>query len=210
VFTSQTRNLIEYAYLWNGETPISDLSYADYLGDTYLNIARQQIRGAEISAHYRLGRFHMRGNVTWIGGKVTFASEDIDRRYTGDHHIQPYNYGSFIDSEVETGKLIRKPQLTGFAEGGFKPLNGVILTATWRHAGTRPDVIYDPDLGPFGALGRANVDRFNLFDLGVSWQPDPVWQFALRVENIFDTSYQEIQGFQTRGRSGYLKVIFRW
>lgn len=210
LFTSHTRNLIEYVYLWNSETPVTDLGFADYLGDTYVNIARQEIRGAEVSAHYRLGKFHIRGNLTWIGGKVSFATEDIDRTHTGNHHIQPYNYGSFVNTDVETEKMIRKPQLTGFAEAGFKPVNRVMITATWRHAGRRHDVVYDPSLGPFGALGRANVSQFNLFDFGTSWQPGAAWQFSLRIENVFDTAYQEIQGFQTRGRSAYLKAIFRW
>lgn len=210
IFSSHTRNLIEYVYLWNSETPVGQLTYSDYLGDTYVNLARQQIQGAEVSAHYRLGKFHLRGNISWIGGKVRFAPEDIDRSHTGDHHIQPYNYGSFVNDEVETGKLIRKPNLTGFAEAGIKPLDGLMITTTWRHVGGRPDVVYDPDLGPFGALGRVNVDRFNLFDVGVSWQPDPAWLLNARVENILDSSYQEIQGFQTRGRSAYIKLVYRW
>lgn len=210
LFNSHTRNVIEYVYLWNKETPVSELGYSDYLGDTYINIARQEIRGAEVSAHYRLGKFHLRGNITWIGGKVRFSPEDIDVVHTGNHHIQPYNYGSFINTDVETEKLIRKPQLMGFGEVGFKPVNSVMITATWRHTGPRHDVVYDPNLGPYGALGRANVSRYNLFDFGTSWQPDPAWQFSLRVENVFDTAYQEIQGFQTRGRSAYLKAVFRW
>ena len=189
---------------------MSQLAYSDYLGDTYVNLARQQIQGAEVSSHYRLGKFHLSANISWIGGKVRFAPADIDRSHTGDHHIQPYNYGSFVDTEVETGKLIRRPNLTGFAEAGFKPVAGLMITTAWRHVGARPDVVYDPDLGPFGALGRANVDRFNLFDVGVSWQPDPAWQLNVRAENILDSSYQEIQGFQTRGRSGYIKLVYRW
>ena len=210
LFTSRTKNLIEYVYLWNKDTPVNELSYLDYMGDTYMNLSRQNLRGAEVTGQYRRGKFHLRGNLTWSGGTVSFSPDDIDRTHTGGHHIQPYNYGSFIQTEIDTDELIRKPRITGYAEAGFRPSDRILLTTAWRHAGARADLIYDPDLGPYGALGRATIDRFNLFDLGAAWQPNTSWMISFRLENIFNSNYQEIQGFGSRGRSVYVKLIFRW
>ncbi len=209
-FRSVTRNAIEYVYLWNRETPVAELSYADYLGDTYVNAARQLVNGFEFAGQLNAGKFFLRGNVTALKGKVTFSPGDIDAEQTGSHHVQPYNYGAFIDDAVTTRKLIRRPAITGYAEAGFKFRDDLSVSAILRHGGSRYDVVYDPALGPFGALGRAEVETYDLIDLAATWKISDAWLVGAKLENVFDTDYQEIQGFQTRGRSAYLKVQYKW
>ena len=68
------------------------------------------------------------------------------------------------------------------------------------------DVGYDGTLGPYGALARIDVDAFHLIDLGVNWKASKVVSIGVKVENVLDEKYREVVGFQTRGRSAYLKV----
>jgi vitamin B12 transporter len=209
-FHSRTKNAIEYVYLWNGATEKDELSWMDYAGDTYINVASQEIDGIEAATHVLFGKFFFRGNVTLLSGNVSFSPGDINVEHTGGHHVQPYNYGSFLDENVETSKLIRKPRLTGFAEAGFRPVQEVTVSATLRHAGSRFDIMYDPDLGPYGALGRTNVKTYSLLDIGATWKATKRWTLSARVDNVLDESYQEIRGFRTRGRSISARVLYSW
>ncbi len=209
-FRSVTKDAIEYVYLWNNATPVAELAFDDYLGDTYVNAARQVVNGFEFAGQLNAGKFFLRGNVTALEGKVSFSPDDIDAEHTGAHHVQPYNYGAFINDAVTTRKLIRKPAVTGYAEAGYKIKNNLHASAILRHGGSRYDVVYDPTLGPFGALGRANVKTYDLIDLASTWRITNSWLLGVKIENVFDTDYREIQGFQTRGRSVYLKVQFKW
>lgn len=209
-FHSDTKNAIEYVYLWNRETALSELTYLDYFGDTYLNVTRQRVNGVEASGHIALGKFYMNGNISYIDSEISFSSADLDQVATGGNHVQLYNYGSFVDNENTTANLARRPAFTGFAELGYKPVSKLTLSTTLRHTGSRFDVGYDPDLGPYGALGQTNVKRYNLIDAGFSWQAHKSWTITGKVENILNEEFREILGFNTRGRSGYLKVIYRW
>jgi vitamin B12 transporter len=65
-------------------------------------------------------------------------------------------------------------------------------------------------LGPFGALNRVNVKSYQLIDAGIRWQASKRFTILAKVENIFNQKYQEIIGYNTRGRSGYVKLNFKF
>jgi vitamin B12 transporter len=209
-FQTKTTNAIEYVYLWNKNTPIQDLSYLDYLGDTYLNVSKQIVTGIEIDGHAEFRKFYLNANISAIKGEVTISPEDINVDQTGGHHVQLFNYGSFITDEIKIEKLVRRPKVNGYAEIGYKPLTYLTVNIAYRHAGARNDVGYDANLGPFGALNQFNVKQYSLVDVGVSWQIIKNISVAFKAENIFNENYQEILGYQTRGRSAYIKLNVRW
>jgi outer membrane cobalamin receptor len=83
-----------------------------------------------------------------------------------------------------------------------------MLRADVRYVGGRGDVVYDPALGPYGALGTVNVKQYTLLDLSANVK---IWKglsAGLRVANVLDEKYSEINGFRTRGRSFYLNVRY--
>ncbi|HYF68682.1 MAG TPA: TonB-dependent receptor, partial [Ohtaekwangia sp.] len=187
-----------------------DLTFSDNLGDTYLNIAKQVVNGLEVEGTAVVGKFTLQGNVSWVDGHITVDPSDIDDRITGGNHVQLFNYGIFATREVEVNTLVRRPRLTAYAQLQFHPGKSVTAGIAYRHAGARFDSGYDPTLGPYGALNQFEVDNYNLFDLSFNWKLHAKVLLGARVENIFNESYAEILGFQTRGRSAYLQIGFRW
>lgn len=210
VYRTETENAIEYIYLWDRNTNVNDLTFADNLGDTYLNVAKQIVNGLEIEGQVVVRKFRLRGNLTWLDGRITVNQSDIDAQQTGGHHVQLFNYGSFVTNEVEIDKLVRRPTFTTYVELSYNPKSNLSVSTAYRYAGSRFDSGYDENLGPYGALNQFKVGYYNLLDLSASWQINKAFTVGIKVENILDENYQEIIGFQTRGRSGYLKLNFKW
>ncbi len=211
LFSTQVKSAIEYIYLWNRNTAIDQLSYADYLGDTYINIARQNVMGVELSGNGVVNsQFSINGNFTWLGGQLKFSQNDIDLAKTGGNHVQVFSNGAFVNQAIEKYNLVRRPKVAAFAEARYKVFHAVTLSAGYRLAGSRFDSAYDPSLGPFGALNQLKVKSYQLIDAGMNWQTNKWFSMTFKVENIFNQKYQEIMGYNTRGRSGYVKLNFRW
>ncbi|MFZ2905980.1 MAG: TonB-dependent receptor [Cyclobacteriaceae bacterium] len=210
-FQTSVKNSIEYVYIWNKDVDIPDLSYLDYKGDTYLNITRQETKGLELDMYVTfLEKFFIQSNLTWITGELTFSPSSIDTTQTGQHHVQLYSYGTFVTDEVRKDELVRRPKLTSCVTVGFSPMKSLSTSITYRYAGARQDSQYDYSLGPYGALSQSSVANYSLFDVNATWQVSRGLSLGLRIENLFDVSYQEIIGYQTRGRSAYLKVGIEW
>jgi vitamin B12 transporter len=209
-FASQTRNAIEYVYLWQQGKPVDELGYMDYLGDTYINVTRQFIKGIELAGLLKVGKFYLNANATFMDGEVKLSPDDIDESHTGGNYVQSYNYGVFLNQEYSTSTFQRRPMVTSTTELGYKPSDRITVFGVFRQTGARYDVVYDEMMGPFGALGRSKVSAFTLFDVGASWKITKAVTVSGKLENITNEAYQEILGFQTRGRSAYLKLIFKW
>ncbi len=210
-FHTSVKSAIEYVYLWNKNTPIDQLSFVDYLGDTYINITEQTAMGAELAGMVALGkRVTWSGNFTYVGGTARVSPADVDAEKTGGNHVQIYSTGAFVDQERKVDYLARRPKVTAFTELLYQPLGRLTLTADYRVAGRRTDQAYDPTLGPFGALNSAYISTYQLIDAGVRWQIEDHISVTARVDNIFNVNYQEIAGFSTRGRSAYVRLNYKW
>lgn len=212
VYHTETKNAIEYIYLWEKGSDIENLTFADNRGDTYINIARQVVNGVEIEGRVQIGKkIQLRANLTWLKGKLTINPSDINLQETGGHHVQLFNYGSFVaNDEISIDKLVRRPTFTTNAALSYVPVKKITVSAIYRYTGSRFDSGYDENLGPYGALNQYEVKYYSLIDIGASWAISSALSLGIRVENILDEKYQEIIGFQTRGRSAYLKLNFRW
>lgn len=209
-FHTKVDRSIEYVFLWNGSTPVGDLSYADDRGDTYINVGRQRVYGLE--AEGRVGitpKFSLQGNITLLNTKINVRPEDIGPAYTGGHHVQLYSLGAFLTENVEQEKLVRRPGFTGFAGLNYRPVSELTINTIYRYTGKRFDAGYDGSLGPYGALARLEVAGYHLVDAGVNWRVSENLSVACKVENMFDEKYREVVGFRTRGRSFYLKLTGR-
>ncbi|HYG17366.1 MAG TPA: TonB-dependent receptor [Ohtaekwangia sp.] len=209
-FTTTVRNAIEYIYLWNSGKAQDDLDFADYRGDRYINIGQQHTKGFECSSHIVIGRAWLQGNFTWTTGRITIRGQDLKAEETGGNHVQLYNFGSFLDKEFKGNILSRRPRLMASVQTGYRITPPLVVTAGYRFAGARYDPGYEDTLGPFGALSHIRIGAYSLVDIGVNWEALKNLSLAFKVENIFDQRYQEIAGFQTRGRSGYIKLVAKW
>jgi vitamin B12 transporter len=210
-FQTGTTNSIEYVYLWNSSKSISDLDYSDFLGDTYINVAGQQVRGLELETFLQIADWvSFNGTFTALKGETRVEQENLREEETGGNHVQLYSLGAFLNQDLNQKHLPRRPDFTSFAELKFVPRTDLSLAIGYRYTGRRFDLSYDPALGPFGALSRIQVDAYHLVDFGVNWKATKALSVAAKVENIFNSDYREVVGFQTRGRSAYLKLMAKW
>lgn len=211
-FTTTVINSIEYVYLWDGAVGIdtlgNDFMRDDYRGDTYVNVGRVTTEGFEVTFHSVVNeQISFAGNFTYITGTLQYAPADINLTHTAKHHVQLFNNGAFLTKEVESSTLIRRP-MTANLTGTYRPISEVALRLDCRIVGERYDVIFDPTLGPFGALGSVPVESYLLFDFSQKYALNENISVNGRIENIFDKKYSDIKGFATRGRSFYLNVKF--
>lgn len=209
LFRTNVRNVIEYIYLWNGATGINDLGAGDYLGDTYINIARQDIDGVELGLNvYAIPSVTIGGNVTYTHSTLTFSPNDIDETYTGGNHVQVYESGVFVSEETDIDGLSRRPSVSANIRLDYRPDDQWAFNITSRFVGDRDDVFYSAGLGPYGAQDRSEVSGYNLTDVGVRYRFTSQIAAGVQVENIFDTSYTEINGYRTKGRGVLAKASF--
>ena len=63
---------------------------------------------------------------------------------------------------------------------------------------------YDESLSPFGALNSKRLSDYKIFDVKLLYRINENINTGVRLENVFDTQYSEINGYSCRGRGAYL------
>lgn len=212
-FHTVTENTIEYVYLWEKMVGIdqlgTDFLRNDFRGDTYVNVGEQTTDGFEFAVHAKLHeRLSLSGNVSLVSGTLHYRPSDINQIQTQGHHVQIYSNGAFVSKEVESTDLVRRPNTLNVILT-YTPLDVWSLRLAVKHAGSRSDVYYDSQRGPFGALGTVPVAQYTVVDLSQNlyFFSDRL-SVSARVENVFNMKYLEINGFTTRGRGLYVSVRY--
>lgn len=201
LFRTEVSDVIEYVYLWNSGTAISDLGGADFLGDTYLNISRQELNGLEFGMDFTASsKLEFSGNLSLTDATLIFSPDDISENYTGGNHVQVFESGAFVTEQKEIEGLTRRPQVSAMIRAVYRPISKLRLMVSSQFIGSRDDVFYSASLGPFGAQDRNNISGYNITDLNVGYDLTENLSIAAKVTNMFDTDYVEINGYQTRGR----------
>ena len=211
-FRTVVEHSIEYAYLWDSNVPVEDLGSDflrnDYRGDTYLNIGQQTTNGFELAVHAPLAHnVTVYGNLSLVSGRLVYTPSEIDRTHTQGNHVQLFNNGAFLSKEIQSTELVRRPNTLNVGVL-YSPLAQWSVRLDVRHAGARHDVYYDSQRGPFGALGSVPVAEYTLVDLSQRYAFTQKLLLSARVENLFNTSYREINGFRTRGRGLYVSLRY--
>jgi len=207
-FKTIVENSIDYVYLWDKNKQIDSLGYADYRGDTYVNIGKQTNQGVEIAINSKVSnKLWINGNLSLISGKLDYNPANIDTSHTQGNHVQLFASGAFINKDVETIGLVRRPSTAniGFT---YKPVEKLSLGVNVKYAGARSDIYYSATSGPFGALATQGVADYTLLDVIINYSIIKNFSATLRVENIFDVKYYEIYGYTTRGRGLYLNLRY--
>lgn len=201
LFRTEVSDVIEYVYLWNGNTAINELAGTDYLGDTYLNVSRQEINGLELGFDFRASsNLEFNGNVSLTDATLFFTPDDINRTYTGGNHVQIFESGEFVNEQKEIEGLTRRPQVSAMLKAEYRPVSTLRFMASSQFVGSRDDVFYSAGLGPFGAQDRSSVAGYNITDVSMGYMVTHNVTLAAKVTNVFDSAYVEINGFRTRGR----------
>lgn len=206
-FYTRVDNSIEFVYLWNKNTSVDSLTFADYIGDTYLNVGTQFTEGMELSMAGDIDKISFGGNITILGGKIKYSPSSVDTVKTEGNHVQLYNNGAFIkNKDITVLGLTRRPNCANFYIS-YKISKEVNARMDVRYVGSHDDVYYNSELGPFGALGTVGLEDYTLMDLSLRYNVDKITVIA-KAENVFDKRYTEINGFTTRGRGFYLSLKY--
>lgn len=209
-FTTRVRNSIDYVYLWNAGQSIASLGFADYRGDTYLNIGEVNTYGAEIALKSNFSKkFLVFGHLSLVNGRLRYDPSSADNIHSQGNHIQLYDGGAFLEKTVKSTGLVRRPH-TAALGSTYRPLQNLSFTGNLQYAGARKDIYYNFASGPFGALATRRVSPYSLIHLLVDYSPVKNLSLQLKIENLFDTDFQEIEGYTTRGRGMYWGARYRF
>ena len=207
-FNTVIANAIDYIYLWNKNIPVNSLSYADYRGDTYLNIGKQINSGIEFGFHSSISEeIDFSGNVSLVTGKMEYDPADFDTSHTQGNHLQIFANGAFITGKTEIQGLARRPN-TANLNLTYQATDRFAVRVDAKYAGGRDDIYYESALGPFGALGTIGVEDYTLVDLSFTYKIIESLSLMMRAENIFNKEYREINGYTTRGRGVFMNLQF--
>jgi vitamin B12 transporter len=212
VFNTKIEDVHEYVYLWDSNIAIDSLGNDwlrdDYRGDTYINAGTMTIQGLEIGFDTKLFyNLIFSGNISWIKGNQKFSLADINNNQTNGYHVQSFNNGSFIGGSITANGLARRANTANFSLV-YNPFPFFSVAMMARYVGKRNDVFYDAAAGPYGALGTREATDFTLFDLSARYDINRQIKATMRVENLLDTEYYEIKGYNSRGRSFYLGLRY--
>ena len=211
-FSTTVENSIEYVYLWDKSIGLDTLGNSwmrnDFRGDTYVNVGEQRTRGIELTLNARVTeKLWLSGNYSLVSGRLRFAPEEPHGVQTAGHRVQVYSNGAFLTRAVESGDLVRRPNTANLSLR-YTPLAIILLRLDVRHVGSRPDIYFDSERGPYGALGTSPVDAYTLVDFSQSFVLSENLTINGRIENLLDKKYLEINGYTTRGRGFYVSVRY--
>lgn len=153
-------------------------------------------------------------------GSGTFLNLNIDEArakgveaYINAQPLAHLGFGfsyTFTDTEAigtpagfgltEGSELLRRPRHKASVEVHGKLLHGDLeLSLGGRYVGSRADI--DPI--SFSATEAAS---YQVYRLAASWRWTSVITVTARIENLLDEEYQDVLGFSTADRSGYVGI----
>lgn len=212
IFNNTVRDVIEYVYLWDKNIPIDSLGTDwmrnDYRGDTYINLSKMKLSGIEIKlSSFLSNEFKVTAFFSLMNGVSPLSTEDIDTAFTKGNHVQLYESGIFItEKSIEKTGLVRRPDAVAGLSFDYSPVKSLSFSLSTRLVGHRYDVYYNPGLGPYGALDNELIKGYFLADFDFRYQLRKNLNLRLKIENLLNTKYMEINGFSTRPRGLYLAL----
>lgn len=102
------------------------------------------------------------------------------------------SYTDARDAERKTALLRRAREKAALS--AYRQFEAWSIGGEWLWVGSRLDV------------GRVTLPSYQVLNLTLGWNIDQRWQVQLRAENVLDEQYELARGFNTPGRSAYLRV----
>lgn len=203
LFQNQTNRVIQYVYAWNNKEPDS-LSFADYVGDTYINNGTSIQNGIQVEGTVLLPwNLQLSGNATLMRGKQL-----LDGTSDAGYLYQAFESGVFLNRSSELNKLSRRASTATLMLSRNFGKSG-LLTFRARSVSKKYDVSYDMNLGPFGALNYIDMQSYMLLDVLYRTNIGTYCTLGLSVQNLTNRTYMDIAGFTTRPRSFSINLSFK-
>jgi vitamin B12 transporter len=105
------------------------------------------------------------------------------------------------DSQNDNLPLLRRPEVKIVYNLNYELIENTNLDLELIYTGVRDD----KDFLNFPAT-RVKLESYTLVNLAVSYNIFPFLQLFGRVENLFDSDYEEVFGYETPGLSGYAGI----
>lgn len=162
------------------DNDIEDLITNDFVNQTMMNVGEASIQGVESFIAVR--------PADWIGGRLSHTWMQARNEATGQ-------------------MLARRPRHQGALSVDFYPTSALSFGPEVVYVGPRNDVTYD-DAGNF--LGTNEVGSYTLVNLSANYDiREDVTLFG-KVHNLFDRTYEPVNGFAARGLTALVGVRARF
>ena len=117
-----------------------------------------------------------------------------------------YTYTNATDESPnvasENVNLIRRPKHNMNLVLNYKMFSRLDLLVKFMYTGEREDI----DFSTYPST-RVILKSYTLVDFVLSYQISDLLRLQGRIENLFDTEYEEVLYYGTLGRSGYIGVV---
>ena len=208
-FETVVNNHIDYVYLWNKNRPVSTLTDSNYVGDTYLNLGQEITQGFELNVLLKLSpTLDMSGNISILSSTLNYNPNNINQSQTNGDWVQIADGGQFLTSSSVSTQLLRRPGSLANFSLTWRPIQKLVLVLRARYVGANSDAQFNYALGPDGAVGFASTGNYTLLDASASYEIIKNFSATLRGENLLNTTYYEILGYTTMGRSLFLNLRY--
>jgi vitamin B12 transporter len=104
-------------------------------------------------------------------------------------------------SQDENLPLIRRPKRSASLGLNYNFSDDANINASAVYVGTR----YDEDFSSFPAT-RVQLDAYTLVNISVSYKILKNLRLYGRIENLLDSKYEDVYGYGTEGRTGYVGI----
>jgi vitamin B12 transporter len=115
-------------------------------------------------------------------------------------HLDVRTAYTYTDTKNETTgeSLLRRPRNKAGVDVTYSGIPSLRLTAGLQYVGVRKD----QDFATWPA-SQVNLDDYTLLNLAAAYDLTKHWEIFGRVNNVFDTEYQEVLGYGTMGLAAY-------
>jgi vitamin B12 transporter len=207
VYRIQTKNDIEFVNLFNKNSGLDTLKYSDYNGNTYLNVGTQTNNGIDLSLNIRpSSQLAMAFRYSYVETHLTARRNAADTAATHGDHIQLYQGGAFLGDDPTEIKVVRRPTNAIHAMINYTPNTNFSFRLDAHYVSQRYDAFYNFAIAPSGAADASLLNSYTLLDFQARYYFTNWVSLGLKIDNILNTKYTEIIGFNTRGTMYFLDL----
>lgn len=143
----------------------------------YINFDKQHDQGWEFDAQATWKKWTLTGNLTLLDGEVTTRNAGRDTTYNN---------------------LFRRPKTLLNLSVGYQPLPALFVSASLRSVGDRVDRFLNSET--FG-VDNVTLAAYSTIDLYANYQVGKRFQVYTDVRNLFNRTYYDVYGYNTRRRN---------
>ena len=123
-----------------------------------------------------------------------------------------YTYSEATEPDALTGedvREIRRPLHSGSLDADWRSGNGRLeLNANLNYTGNRNDYYYGGP--PTYARETVELEAYTLASLAATYRLNEATRIYTRIDNLFDTSYEDVYGYNTPGIGAYAGLRFEF